>query len=1339
MQNKVIQTSNMKQKKENETSKAGLAIINTILTNNIELSKHKSHEIYGQYSPSNLTNNNNNITNNNNIISNNNNQKKNYTLANTINKIIHYSGVKKNNIQNETKNIKSKSKKEYGNININDISNQMNNNKDNLSENKNEINKTKKIKLDNILSESDSCQEIDSMEEENLSKGMKYSNKNIKRIHNMKRDSLNYERHLTTGINYTNNKNSEIMSIKDNINKQSPSNYKNNNKISGKKKTKKLKITDDNEDTDEEIIVNDNEFDNSRFISNDKLIETKFPKLSSNPFIGQKKSSIKSDEYKKSISSKEYGPKSKNNERQKISSHHIKSTTLGTIIQSNTNHNSNNLSNTIDFLNFNLNNNTDEIYKNFLITAKNGDNEKFLEILEQINSLPENIKNINYQDEKGFSALHYSCDEGNFKIVVILLKANCETNIKNKEKKTPLHLAAQHGYFDISKKLIASGALLNIFDVEENTPLHYVCMNNHVELFRFFLSKLPKADTKNIYGKRPIDLTTNKDIKEALIEYMKKNENSYHKIKIYQTTDSKMNNLIEKQKKLKSIEENKDNKRINTSSKKSKNSSLSPNSKKKNNKNQVIIRTQDYNSVQNTSTTSNINKKRTINVELKKSKYINLDNINETNNNINITKSNEKISPKKGNNKSNIDPNLKTSKLKTSTKSKDNEINNNKKNKKVHMHEQNTINNNHKIKKNHLSNKNNNHNNLLNYNNKFINVLKKTKTVEQFSSGKSNNHLNQTNININHSNKRNEALNDSKLNSTNVAIININNSINNELNRINLSFSSTKNEKTKLNSSKSKENKQDNSNNKISPDNKSKVFNNEVKYKKLIFEQFESASNIINLNKTQENINNVSQIAKKSLKNSQVVNQNKSKDNKKNENNIDNNTFSNKSIRILDSKEKKISGSKTKKKQKHNQENNQSKKLENISRNSKVNHVPNPQSPHQININLENSYNSQSPTNNNISKISQNNKNRINFDPLDKSDKSNIADQTLQDNIHAQLNLNSIEEEERITPSSFICLAQLGKGSFGEVYLVQKINTKEKFAMKVLRKERIMGQNLLKYAIAERNVLSVTNHPFIVKLNFAVQTSSKLFLILEYCSNGDLAKHLLFEKRFSEDRAKFYICEVLLALENLHQRDIIFRDLKPDNVVLDQEGHCKLTDFGLSKEGVTENQSASSFCGSVAYLAPEMLKKQGHGKAVDWYLLGVLLYEMLLGITPFYTNRKEDIFHNIEFGELKIPEFIREDTKSLLRGLLQKDPKKRLGGGNRDAEEIKQHPYFKDVNWDDVYYKRITPPPVNVFTKNIMHVYQRPRLFANDDNMNRSSDKSNPNMLPGWSFINNEE
>ena len=1281
MQNKVIQTSITKSKKEKDSSKKGLAIINTYLTNNIELSKHKSHEIYGQYSPSNLSKNNNN---NNPPPLNTNNQKKNNTLANTIKKIIHYSGAKKANNQNETNNAKSKSKKEYGNLNINDLNSQMNNNKNNLSENKKENNKSKKNNLDNILSESDSCQEIDSMEEESLSHGIKSSNKTLKYIPNMKGDIMDiktknnssYKKHLTTGINThinSNNKNREIIPIKDNKNNSNNnSNNKLKNKASGKKKTKKLNINDDNEDTDEEIIVNDNEFENSRFISTDKLKETKFPKLSSNPFIGQNSSIIKKEEYKKSISSKEYNSKW----RQTISSHHIKSTTLGTIIHSGTNHNSSNLSNTMDLLNLNLNNKPEELYQNLLLIAKKGDKEKFLEILNQIFSLPTDLININFQDEKGNSALHYACDEGNLKIVEILLKTNCETNIKNKEKKTPLHLSSKRGYFDISKKLIENGALLNVFDSENNTPLHYVCMINHVELLKFFLTKLPKVDIKNIYGKTPIDLTNDKDIKETLEEYMKKNVNSYHKIKIYETTDSKMENLIEKQKKGELPNEKK---RLNTSSQKSKNSSsLSPNSRTNENKNKYKIITRDYNSIQNI---SNIKKKNTINTELKKSHYINIENNNEKNS-INITNSNGKTSPKKGI--------LKKSEIKSNIKIKENVINTTQKIKKENNDKKvNLQNNNQTNKISQMSSKNNNYNKLLN--NNVINALKKTKTVEQLSTTKPNNHLNQY--------KKNETLNDSKLNNSNYEISNVNNSVNSELNRIKISIKSKNNEKTKLNKSKNKDNSKDDSKN--NSENKSKVFNNNLKFKKLILDQIEPPINIINLNKTEENIN-TSKIIRKPLN------------------------------------KKQLSGSKAKKANKKQNNNLPLKKSENNTKSPNQTHSSNQHFPNQINhinINLENSYTSPSPKNCNISKISPN-KNKMNLESLEN--RNNIVDQTLPDNLHVQLNLNSIEEE-RISPSSFICLAQLGKGSFGEVYLVQKINTKEKFAMKVLRKERIMGQNLLKYAIAERNVLSLSNHPFIVKLNFAFQTSTKLFLILEYCSNGDLAKHLLFEKRFSEERAKFYICEVLLALENLHKRDIIFRDLKPDNVVLDSEGHCKLTDFGLSKEGINENQITNSFCGSIAYLAPEMLKKQGHGKAVDWYLLGVLLYEMLVGITPFFTNRKEDIFHNIEFGELKIPEFIKEDTASLLRGLLQKDPWKRLGGGIKDAEEIKQHPYFKDVNWDDVYNKKIRPPPVNVFTRNIMHVYQRPRLFANDDNLSFSSDKPNPNMLPGWSFINNEE
>ena len=1322
MQNKVIQTSNLisKKDKEKDIPKKSLSIKSAVMSNNIELSKHKSLEIYGQYSPSNLTKNNN----NNNSTLNNNNTKKNNTLANTIQKIIHYSGAKKQNNKNVLKNPKSKSKKEYGNININDILSSNNMIKTNSSDIKNGNSKTKKNYLDNILSESDSCQEIDSMDEENLSRGIKNSNQNLKHIPNIKKDNLDFKKHSMTGNNKTLNKNKNKENTLNKDNKNSATNNKNRNKISGKKKNKKLSINDDFEDTDEEIIVDDNEFDNSKFILNDKMIETKFPKLSSNPFIGQKNNIIKNEEYRKAISSKEYGPKTKKSESQAISSHHIKSTTLGTVVQKGTNHNSSNLSNTMDLI---FNNSIDELYRNFLLISKKGDKEKFLEILGKINNLPENLRNINYQDENGFSALHYSSDEGNLKIVDILLESNCEINIKNSFDQTPLHLSSKRGYFDISKKLLDGGALLNAFDKEKNSPIHYVCENNHIELLNFFLTKLPQVDTLNIYGKKPIDLTTNKNIKEILEKYMKKNSKSFHKIKIYQTTDSKMKNLIEKQKEGDSSGENK---RINTSSQKSKNSSLSPKSKK-NNKNKINISKSDYNSVQNL---SNIKKQNTINVNQKKSNLTNIERENDKNT-IN------KLSPKNSSIKNSANSNMKKDGIKTSFKPKDNiinttqkkknEKNNDNKNRKINLNikDSNTINTSQKENKKKIKNiessKNSNYDNLIKSNKNIINVLKKTKTLEQFSTTQKNN-LNYANLINKNSQKIKEINIDPKLNNSNDNIITINNStINTELNRINLSFNSKKNK------SKSKEKKEDNLNNKRNTDIKSKVPNDEIKYKKLRLDQIEHPTAVINLNKTEENVNDVSKISKKSIQNSYcVLNQNKNKKSDKHE--------INNSIRKIDNKEKKLSGSKTKKKKKKLNLNNQTKNEENISNKNILFPSSLNQNNNHFKFNMENSYTSPSPTNNNRSKITSymNNQNKIYFDNIDKL---NITEQTIQDNLHSEFNSNSIEEEERISPSSFICLAQLGKGSFGEVYLVQKINTKEKFAMKVLRKERIIAQNLLKYAIAERNVLSLSNHPFIVKLNFAFQTSSKLFLILEYCSNGDLARHLLFEKRFSESRAKFYICEVLLALENLHQRDIIFRDLKPDNVVLDGEGHCKLTDFGLSKEGVGENQSASSFCGSIAYLAPEMLKKQGHGKAVDWYLLGVLLYEMLVGITPFFTSRKEDIFHNIEFEELKIPEFIQPDTASLLKGLLQKDPRKRLGGGNRDALEIKEHPYFRDVNWDDVYNKRIIPPPVNVFTKNIMHVYQKPRLFANDDNLNISAGKTNPNMLPGWSFVNNEK
>ena len=209
-----------------------------------------------------------------------------------------------------------------------------------------------------------------------------------------------------------------------------------------------------------------------------------------------------------------------------------------------------------------------------------------------------------------------------------------------------------------------------------------------------------------------------------------------------------------------------------------------------------------------------------------------------------------------------------------------------------------------------------------------------------------------------------------------------------------------------------------------------------------------------------------------------------------------------------------------------------------------------------------------------------------------------------------------------IGPQDFLAQKLLGKGSFGEVYLVEKIDNKTAYAMKIIDKEKIISQNLLCYVVTERNVLTEANHPFIVHLHFTFQSTSKLYLVLDYCPGGDLAECLRREKRFTEERARIYIMEILLALQYLHSKNIIFRDLKPDNIVLDKDGHALLTDFGLSKEGVYDNHGAKSFCGSFAYLAPEMVKRTGHGKSVDWYLLGVVLYEMVVGFPPYYDNDK---------------------------------------------------------------------------------------------------------------------
>lgn len=276
---------------------------------------------------------------------------------------------------------------------------------------------------------------------------------------------------------------------------------------------------------------------------------------------------------------------------------------------------------------------------------------------------------------------------------------------------------------------------------------------------------------------------------------------------------------------------------------------------------------------------------------------------------------------------------------------------------------------------------------------------------------------------------------------------------------------------------------------------------------------------------------------------------------------------------------------------------------------------------------------------------------------------------------------------------SFRMIKVIGKGSFGKVFLVREIDTNEMFALKVLKKDNIIKRNQVEHTRTERSVLGYVNHPFIVGLKMAFQSTNKLYFVLDYCAGGELFFHLSKVGKFQEPRAAFYAAEIVLALAYIHELDIVYRDLKPENVLLDARGHVRLTDFGLSKEGISSSSSgATSFCGTPEYLAPEILNRQGHGRAVDWWSLGALLYEMLTGLPPFYCRDREMLFEKIRKGHLEYPRSLSARAQALLRGLLTKDPRRRLGSGEDDAEAIKGHAFFSEMDWIRLA-KGGTPPP----------------------------------------------
>lgn len=286
--------------------------------------------------------------------------------------------------------------------------------------------------------------------------------------------------------------------------------------------------------------------------------------------------------------------------------------------------------------------------------------------------------------------------------------------------------------------------------------------------------------------------------------------------------------------------------------------------------------------------------------------------------------------------------------------------------------------------------------------------------------------------------------------------------------------------------------------------------------------------------------------------------------------------------------------------------------------------------------------------------------------------------------------------KEKTGPQDFELRKVLGKGGYGKVFQVRKVTGQDSgtiFAMKVLRKASIVrNQKDTAHTKAERNILEAVKHPFIVDLIYAFQTGGKLYLILEYLSGGELFMHLEREGIFLEDTACFYLSEIILALEHLHIQGIIYRDLKPENILLDAQGHVKLTDFGLCKEHIQEGIMTHTFCGTIEYMAPEILTRSGHGKAVDWWSLGALMYDMLTGAPPFTADNRKKTIEKILKGRLNLPPYLTPDARDLIRKLLKRQVVQRLGSGPSDGEAIKIHPFFKLISWADVLGRKLEPP-----------------------------------------------
>ncbi|XP_041709498.1 protein kinase C theta type [Coregonus clupeaformis] len=329
------------------------------------------------------------------------------------------------------------------------------------------------------------------------------------------------------------------------------------------------------------------------------------------------------------------------------------------------------------------------------------------------------------------------------------------------------------------------------------------------------------------------------------------------------------------------------------------------------------------------------------------------------------------------------------------------------------------------------------------------------------------------------------------------------------------------------------------------------------------------------------------------------------------------------------------------------------------------------------------------------------------------------------------------EHHHKFTLDNFILHKMLGKGSFGKVFLAELKSSREFFAVKALKKDVVLMDDDVECTMVERRVLSLAwEHPFLTHLHCTFQTTENLFFVMEYLNGGDLMFHIQNCHKFDVQRSTFYAAEIICGLQFLHSKGIVYRDLKLDNVLLDSEGHIKIADFGMCKENMEGETRTCTFCGTPDYIAPEILLGQKYGSSVDWWSFGVLLYEMLIGQSPFHGHDEEELFQSIRTDDPCYPRWLPKDAQDILIKLFVREPERRLGvKGN-----IRQHSFFKDTDWNTLEKREVAPPfrptvksPSDVSNFDKEFINEKPRLSCADRTLMNSVDQT---MFNNFSFVN---